>query len=94
MAQWLTNPTGDHGVVGSIPGLAHGLRSGVAVSCGVGCRRSSDPTLLWLWHRSAATAPIIPLAWEPPYATGNAQDMAKDKKKKKKNLVVMIVVQL
>ena len=23
MAQWLTNPTRDHEVVGSIPGLAH-----------------------------------------------------------------------
>ena len=25
MAQWLTNPTGDHEVVGSIPGLAQWL---------------------------------------------------------------------
>ena len=25
-----------------------------------------DPTLLWLWHRLAATTPIGPLAWEPP----------------------------
>ena len=23
---------------------------------------------VWLWHRSAATALIRPLAWEPPYA--------------------------
>ena len=40
----------------------------MAVSCGVGCRRSSDPELLWLWCRLEATAPIGPLAWEPPYA--------------------------
>ena len=26
------------------------------------------PALLWLWCRPAATAPIRPLAWEPPYA--------------------------
>ena len=26
--------------------------------------------MLWLWHRLAATAPIRPLAWEPPYASG------------------------
>ena len=26
MAQWLTNPTRDHEVAGSIPGIAHGLR--------------------------------------------------------------------
>ena len=31
-----------------------------------------------------ATAPIRPLAWDPPYATGVAQEMAKRQKKKKK----------
>jgi len=36
------------------------------------------------WHRLAATAPIGPLAWEPPYAAGAAQEMAKRQKKKKK----------
>ena len=57
------------------------------MSCGVGCRRCSDPVLLWLWQRLAATAPIRPLAWEPPYAVRVAQETAKrqrDKKKKKK----------
>ena len=38
------------------------------MSCGVGCRHGSDPTLLRLWCRRKATAPIQPLAWEPPYA--------------------------
>ena len=33
----------------------------LAVSCGVGHRCSSDPTLLWLWCSPAATAPIQPL---------------------------------
>ena len=32
-----------------------------------------------LWCRPAATAPIRPLAWEPPYAAGAAQEMAKKK---------------
>ena len=54
------------------------------MSCGVGCRRGSDPALLWLWCRLVATAPIRPLAWVPPYATGAAQEMAKGQKKKKK----------
>ena len=50
------------------------------MSC-VGCRRGSD--LVWLWHRPAAVALIGPLAWEPPYAAGVAQEMAKRQKKKK-----------
>ena len=33
--------------------------------------------LLWLWCRPAATAPILPLAWEPPYATGVAPERQK-----------------
>ena len=49
------------------------------MSCGVGHRRSLDPTLLWLWWL-AATALIGPLAWEPPYAVGAAQEMAKRQK--------------
>ena len=41
--------------------------------------------LLWLWRRPAATAPIGPLAWEPPHAMGAAHETAKRQKKKKKN---------
>ena len=55
------------------------------MSCGVDCRRGSDPALLWLWRRPVATAAIRPLAWEPPYAAGADQrNSKKDKKKKKK----------
>ena len=60
-----------------------GLRSGVAVSCGVGCRCSSDPALLWLWHRPAAVALIQPLAWELPCTLGAALKKNKNQKKKK-----------
>ena len=47
------------------------------MSCDVGHRQGSDPVLLWLWHRSAATAAIGPLVWEPPYAVGAALEKTK-----------------
>ena len=50
------------------------------MSCSVGRRRGSDPTLLWLWCRPVAIALIRLLAWEPPYAAGAAQEMAKRQK--------------
>ena len=75
-------PTSIHEDVGSIPGLTQQVKGfGVAVSCGVGFRHSLDLALLWLWCRSAAVAPIGPLAWEPPYAAGEA--LKKGRKKKR-----------
>ena len=68
--------------VRSLP-LLSGLTIGVAMSCGVGCRLDLDPVLLWFWCRLVATAPIRPLAWEPPYAESTALKRQKDKKKKK-----------
>ena len=44
------------------------------------CRRcGSDLAWLWLWCRSAAVAPIRPLAWEPPYAMSVALKRQKKK---------------
>ena len=61
------NPTSIHKDVGSIPGLDQWIKD-LAVSCGVGCRLSSDLALLWLWHRPVSAALIQALAWELPYA--------------------------
>ena len=61
------------------------------MSCGVGCRCGSDPTLLWLWHRPVAIAPTGPLAGESPYAARAAQEIAKRQKKKKKRLLNIII---
>ena len=54
------------------------------MNCDIGRRRGSDPELLWLWHRPATVAPIQPLAWELPYATGVA---LKTKKKERKESI-------
>ena len=60
------------------------LGPGVAMNCDAGHRCSLDPVLLWLWCRPAAVAPIQPLAWELPHASGVALKRQKTKKKKKK----------
>ena len=52
----------------------------------VGHRRGLDLALLWLWYRLVATAPIRPLAWEPPYATGTALE------KTERQIIIMIII--
>ena len=56
--------------------------SGLGIWCCIGHSHSSDPTLLWLWCRLAGAAPIWPLAWGLPYATGSALKGPGKKKKK------------
>ena len=67
-----------------------GQESSVAVSCGVGCRHGSDPALLWLWCRLAATGLTGPLIWEPPYASGAALKRQQQQNNHKQSTVAEI----
>ena len=75
------------------------------MSCGVGRRHGSDPVLLWLWCRPAATTPVQPLTWESPCASGAAliQPLAQGlpyaagafcKKMQKKKVFFLIILPL
>ena len=63
VAQWLTNLTRNHEVMGLILGLAQWIKDLVFLwAVVVGHRNGLDPALLWLWHRPTAIALIRPLA--------------------------------
>ena len=61
------------------------------MSCGAGHRCGSDPSLLWVWHRLVAAAPIKPLDWELPYAAGAAIKRKKEKEKRVEARIYVIL---
>ena len=81
MAQWLMNLTRNHDLqVRSLALLSRELWC-------VGYRHGSYLTLLWLWCRLVATAPIRPLAREPPHAMGMA--LEKTERQKQTNIFLL-----
>ena len=68
MAHQVVNPTNIHEVVGLIPGLTQWVKD-LALPQAAAWHRSQMQlesgllSLLWLWCRPAAAAPIRPLAW-------------------------------
>ena len=76
----MAQPLMNHQDVGSIPGLTQWLRIQGCCELWLSHSCSSDPELLWLWHRPSAVVPIGHLAWELPYAMCVAL-----KRKRKKN---------
>ena len=62
------------------------------MNCGVGHRLGLDLVWLWLRHRLAATAPILPLDGDLPYAAGAALKRKKERKKERKKIGFPFVV--
>ena len=78
-----TNPTRIHECRFDPWPCSMGEGSSIAISCGIGRRHGSDPKLLWLWCRPMTAAPVWPLAWEFPYASGAALKSKQTKKNQK-----------
>ena len=73
MDQQVEKPTSIYEDASSIPGLTLWVQDLALPQAVVYVLDAAEIwLLLWLWQRSAAVAPIPPLAWELSYAAGAA----------------------
>ena len=89
-----TNPTRNHEVASLIPGLAHWVKDLVLccreLRCGSQTRLGSGIAV----HRPVVTAPVRPLAWESPCASGAALKRQRAKKKKKNKVYTLFLLDI
>ena len=84
VAQWKQTPlAGRRMKVQSLASLS-GLRTQHCLELWCGLQMWLGSGIAVIWYRLAAAAPILPLAWELPYATDAALHPCQKKSKKKK----------
>ena len=85
MVQGVRDPTSIHEDVCSISGLTQWVKDQTFLQAAV---QIAELRFSWglvlRWHRPAAAAPIVHLAWDLPYAAGAAVKRPKKKREREK----------